>query len=32
MIDIQKQLDVKNIHDLVDKEIEGKFKSNNLTD
>ena len=32
IIDIQKQLDVKNIHDLVDKEIEGKFKSNNLTD
>ena len=32
MIDIQKKLDVKNIHDLVDKEIKGKFKTNNLTD
>ena len=32
MIDIQKQLDVKNIHDLVDKEIKDKFKTNNLTD
>ena len=32
MIDIQKELDVKNIHDLVDKEIKGKFKTNNLTD
>ena len=32
MIDIQKKLDVKNIHDLVDKEIKGKFKANNLTD
>ena len=31
MIDIQK-LDVKNIHDLVDKEIKGKFKTNNLTE
>ena len=31
MIDIQKKLDVKNIHDLVDKEIKGKFKTNNLT-
>ena len=30
MIDIQKKLDVKNIHDLVDKEIKGKFKINNL--
>ena len=32
MIDIQKKFDVKNIHDLVDKEIKGKFKTNNLTD
>ena len=32
MIDIQKKLDVKNIHDLVDKEITDKFKTNNLTD
>ena len=32
MIDIQKKLDVKNIHDLVDKESKGKFKTNNLTD
>ena len=32
MIDIQKKLDVKNIHDLVDKEIKGKFKTNNVTD
>ena len=32
MIDIQKKLDVKNIHDLVDKEIKGKFKTNNITD
>ena len=32
MIDIQKKLNVKNIHDLVDKEIKGKFKTNNLTD
>ena len=31
MIDIQKKLDVKNIHDLVDKEIKGKLKTNNLT-
>ena len=31
MIDIQKNLDVKNIHDLVDKEIKGKFKTNNPT-
>ena len=31
MIDIQKKLDVKNIHDLVYKEIKGKFKTNNLT-
>ena len=29
MIDIQKKLDLKNIHDLVDKEIKGKFKINN---
>ena len=32
MIDIQKKLDVKNIHDLVDKEVKSKFKTNNLTD
>ena len=32
MIDIQEKLDVKNIHGLVDKEIKGKFKTNNLTD
>ena len=32
MVDIQKNLNVKNIHVLVDKEIEGKFKTNNLTD
>ena len=33
MIDIQKKLeDVKNIHDLVGKEIKGKFNTNNLTD
>ena len=32
MIDIQKKLDVKNIHHLVDREIKGKFKTNNLTD
>ena len=32
IIDIQKKLDVKNIHDLFDKEIKGKFKTNNLTD
>ena len=32
MIDIQKKLDVKNIDDQVDKEIKGKFKTNNLTD
>ena len=31
MIDIRKKLDVKNIHDLVDKKIKGKFKTNNLT-
>ena len=29
---IKKKLDVKNIHDLVDKEINNKFKTNNLTD
>ena len=32
MIDIKKNLGVRNIHDLVDKEIKGKFKTNNLTD
>ena len=32
MIDIQKKIDVKNIHDLVEKKIKGKFKTNNLTD
>ena len=32
MTDIQKKLDVKNIHDLVDKEVKSKFKTNNLTD
>ena len=31
MIDIQKKLHVKNIHDLVDKEIKDKFQTNNLT-
>ena len=31
-IDIQKKLDVKNIHDLVDKKIKGKFKTNIPTD
>ena len=29
MIDIQKKIDVKNIHDLIDKEIKGKCKTNN---
>ena len=29
MIDNQKKLDIKNIDDLVDKEIKGKFKTNN---
>ena len=29
MIDIQKKIDVSNIHDQVDKEIKGKFKTNN---
>ena len=32
MIDIQKKLDAKNIHDLVDEESKGKFKTNNITD
>ena len=32
MIDIQKKLDVKNIHDLIHKEVKGKFKTINLTD
>ena len=32
IIDIQKKLDVKNIHELVVKEVKGKFKTNNLTD
>ena len=32
MVDMQKNLNVKNIHVLVDKEIKGKFKTNNLTD
>ena len=32
MIDIQKKLDVKNIYDLVDKEIKGKCKTNDVTD
>ena len=32
MIDIQKKFDVENIHDLVDKQIKGKFKTNNRTD
>ena len=32
MTDIQKKLDVKKIHDLVDKEFKGKLKTNNLTD
>ena len=31
MIDIQKKLDVKNINVPVDKEIKGKFKTNNPT-
>ena len=31
-IDVQKKLNVINIHDLVDKEIKGKFKTNNPTD
>ena len=32
MIDIQNRLNVKNIHDLVDEKIKGKFKTNNITD
>ena len=32
IINIQKNIDVKNIHNLADKEIRGKFKANNLTD
>ena len=32
MIDMQKKLDVKKIHDLVDKEFKGKFKIKKLTD
>ena len=32
MIDMKKKLDIKNIHYSVDKEIKGKFKTNNLTD
>ena len=28
----KKKLDVKSIHDLIDKEIKGKCKTNNLTD
>ena len=32
LIDIQNKLDVRNIHDLVDKEMKGKVKTNNLTD
>ena len=32
MIDIQKKLDVKHIHDLVKKYIKDKFRTNNLTD
>ena len=31
IIDTQKKLNVKNIHVLVDKEIKGKFKTNNPT-
>ena len=31
-IDIQKKLNVKNIHDLVNKEIRSKIKTNNPTD
>ena len=30
--DIGKELDIENIFDLIDKEIKGKFKTNNLTD
>ena len=32
MINIQKNLAVKNIYDLVDKEIKGNFKTNNPTE
>ena len=31
VIEMQKELDVRNIHDLVDKEIKFKFKTNNPT-
>ena len=31
MIDIEKKLNLKNFHDLVDKEIKGKFRTNNPT-
>ena len=31
MFDTQKKLAVKNIHDLVNREIKDKFKTNNLT-
>ena len=31
IIDIQKKLDVKNIHDLVDQKIKSKFQTNNPT-
>ena len=30
--DIGKELDVENIYDLIDKEIKGKFETNNPTD
>ena len=30
--DIGRELDVENIYDLIDKEIKGKFKTNNFTD
>ena len=30
--DIGRELDVENIYDLIDKEIKGKFETNNLTD
>ena len=32
IINIQKNISVKNIHNLAGKEIRGKFKANNLTD
>ena len=32
MIHIQRKLDIKNINDLADKEIKGKFKTNKLPD